>query len=211
MPIWHRQALGLHGNGCFDGPRSACYLRPSDALVVPRLEAREAVSLAAGSVARNARRVRWIAQDIAASARALARIAVHARRPDAPVGIGILAGDARALEGEPNVYRIRLVNDTPAARPVVLHLHGETDSRRSFATRGDYVLARGATREIFLLTDWVNQFEITDDATVIDRIASSIASEDGRHCRVVARLESANHPVDEVSIRQPLAACASST
>ena len=169
------------------------------------------MSLAAGSVARQARRIRWLGQDLAACVGAIVRIAAHSRRADAPVGIGLLEGDARAVEGRLNGYRIRLVNETAASISVTLHVRGETDTHPSFATRADYVLAPRALRVAFLVSDWVDRFELGDAASTIDALASAIGPEPGRQCRVAARLESANELLEEIAIWQPLVACASST
>jgi hypothetical protein len=158
---------------------------------------------------RQARRARWIVQDLLASARALVRVASHTRDVDRPVGIGILEGAPRAVVGRPNAYRLRLVNDTPDAVSVTLHLHGETTGR-SFATRSDHPLAGHVTREVVLVTDWVERFELIDASPGLDAIESSLAPDDGRRCRLAAMLESAGERVEELAIVQPLVSCASS-
>jgi hypothetical protein len=170
----------------------------------------EAVTSAPGPASRQARRARWIVQDLVACSRALAHVVSHVRRIDQPIGIGFLEGEPRALEGRPNAYRIRLVNDTPAAAPLTLQLRGETDARR-FATRVDCVLAGRATREVLLVTDWVERFEIAEAAPIVDGIAFSLAPDGVRRCLLVATLMRADHRVEELASVQPLIGCVSST
>jgi hypothetical protein len=159
-----------------------------------------------GRLALQARRLRWVLQDIRAVARGAGH-AVRSRRPPAPrVAIGLLEGATRAVVGSANGYRVRLVNDGPDAVDVTLALHGAGPGDRTFDATAAYRLEGRRASEVFLVTDWVARFDLAMDPPAVDDVALLVATPTAGACRLTATLATEGRQVDALGIAQPLAA-----
>lgn len=159
-----------------------------------------------GRAALQARRLRWLLQDIRAVARG-ARHALRSRRPpSAGIAIGVLEGAARAIVGTANAYRIRLVNDMPDAVGVTLALDGTGPGGRAFETTATYRLDGRRAHEVFLATDWVADFALVPEPPPANDVAFLTATPTGERCRLTATLAVDTRRLDALTIAQPLAA-----
>jgi hypothetical protein len=144
-------------------------------------------------------RVKWLAADTLGVARGLARALRQVRRVDDRIGIGLLEGAACAVAGEPNPYRIRLVNDGPEARAVRLELHGEGAATTTISC----ALEPRTARDLFLVTDWGQRFDVTAEppAAPDDQLVHPPGADT---CRLTATLWAGPELVDRLMIVQPL-------
>lgn len=139
-------------------------------------------------------------------AQALRRIIVQARTPDALVVVGLLEGAAWGIRGKVNVYRLRLVNDTADSCNVLLTVHGEAPASRPFEVHADRALLGYSAADVYLVTDWVGQFDLdcappaTDDG-----LRFLDATRVGSRCCVKAQLSAGGHLLHELRIVQQLA------
>lgn len=164
------------------------------------------MSAPSGRLVLQARRLRWVLQDIQAVARGAGH-AVRSRRPPAPrVAVGLLEGATRAVVGSANAYRIRLVNDMPDAVGVTLALHGTGPAGRTFEATAAYRLEGRRASELFLVTDWVARFDLASNPPAVDDVALLTATPTTGVCRLTATLAADGRRLDALTIAQPLAA-----
>ena len=150
---------------------------------------------------RSLRRAQWLAEDLVLCARGVARAAHWSRQSPNFVGVGLLEGEAQAVRGRPNSYRIRLVNDSPAAVALTLRVAGTCSSGAAFQATADESLAPRTAREIFLATDWSTRFALSREEPPSLGLAGAVAASAGETCTVVAEVG----PGTRVESVQPLA------
>ena len=151
------------------------------------------------------RRVAWVVQDVRVCLGALRRIFLSGPAESEPrIAIGVLEGQVRALVGRSNVYRVRLVNDAPDPIPVVLRLRGEMDAGRGMETSVEQTLPARGARELFLITDWIERFEMSPGPPATEGLEFLAGSRQVGHCRLAAALEAGGMCLDRLAIRQAL-------
>ncbi|HZP41885.1 MAG TPA: hypothetical protein VFD84_10295 [Candidatus Binatia bacterium] len=154
---------------------------------------------------RTLRRLRWLLADLTRVVRALARVRAEARRPDPPrVALARLEGGPWAERGRPNAYRVRVVNEHAAPRPVVLRLAGDADGAPPLETRGAHVIPAAAALDLVLLTDWRARFDLVAEAPSDDALAFLAPREATGRCRLSAVLEAEREAPAALTIAQPL-------
>jgi hypothetical protein len=164
------------------------------------------MSTPGGGLALQARRLRWVLQDVRAIVRGTGRALRLRRPPAAGVAIGVLEGATRAIVGSVNAYRIRLVNDMPDAVGVTLALHGTGPGGRTFETTATCRLDGRRAHEVFLATDWVAHFALASVPPPVDDVAFLGATPTAERCRLTATLAVDTRRLDTLTIAQPLAA-----
>src|SRR2546422_4060984 len=151
------------------------------------------------------RRVAWVVQDVRVCLGALRRIFLSGPAESEPrIAIGVLEGQVRALVGRLNVYRVRLVNDAPDPIAVVLRLRGEMDAGRGMETSVEQTLPARGARELFLITDWIERFEMSPGPPATEGLEFLAGSRQVGHCRLAAALEAGGMCLDRLAIRQAL-------
>jgi hypothetical protein len=163
-----------------------------------------------GWFARQGRRALWLAQDLGRLAGGLGRVLVFARRREPVMAIGLLEGHVRALEGQTNVYRIRLARDGSTPLRVELALRGERDGR-TLETRVTCEVPGGGAHELYLVTDWLTRFETVAIPPVTDELVFLSPGMPAGSCRITATLLANDQMLDELTITQPVTACESRT
>ena len=151
---------------------------------------------------RSLRRAQWLAEDLILCARGVARAARWSRQSADFVGVGLLEGEAQAVRGRPNSYRIRLVNDSPAAVALTLRVAGTCSSGAAFQATAEESLAPRTAREVFLVTDWRTRFALSQEEPPALGLAAAIAASAGQTCTLVAEVGADGARVETV---QPLA------
>jgi hypothetical protein len=164
------------------------------------------MSTSDGGLALQARRLRWVLQDIRAVMRGTGRALRLRRPPAAGVAIGVIEGATRAIVGSANAYRVRLVNDMPDAVGVTLALRGTGPGGRTFEATATHRLEGRRAHEVFLATDWVAHFALAADPPAVDDVAFLAATPTGERCRLTATLAVDARQLDVLTIAQPLAA-----
>ena len=155
-------------------------------------------------LARQGRRLRWVARDLSNCVRGIPRLVRGARGSDEGVGIGLLEGGPWAQRGVLNAYRIRLVNDTPAACDIELRLRAEAAAKGPFEVCTRRVIERRTALELYFVTDWAALFEFRSAPPPIDYLRFLDEISVAESCRVKATLASKERRLDELVIVQGL-------
>jgi hypothetical protein len=150
------------------------------------------------------RRLVWLLKDLRRSLSGLRQALRYARESDQSVGLGLLEGGAWASQGQVNVYRIRIVNDSPDARDVELLLRGERVGGKASEVRHHQQVPAKTVAELFLLTNWQEYFEVASDAPPADPCTFLAGPSTAGWCRVAATLSAGGERLDDLTVTQEL-------
>jgi len=152
------------------------------------------------------RRLRWLAQDVAAGMRGCLDTVASLVRPAAGgPAVALLAGAPVAVQGKMNRYRVRIVNGGPQPLDVSLTLDGSirvAHEQRAFRVATTRAIEAGATLDLACETDWRERFDFGEASGLAAFLTSGSAT---GCCELTATLH-APGATDIARIEQPLIA-----
>src|SRR5437870_1501116 len=150
------------------------------------------------------RRLRWLAQDVAAGMRGCLDTVASLVRPAAGgPAVALLAGAPVAVRGKVNRYRIHIVNGGPLALDVSLTLDGSirvADGELAVRVATTRAIEAGATLDLACETDWCERFAFSEASGLAAVLTSGSAT---ACCELRATLH-APGAIDIARVEQPL-------